>query len=71
TLWTSVPLYYQLVKSCFLSKILDLAAFLQARSLPAAALLALRRRPAAYGIRHTAYGCGYAALGLCGEFNCE
>ncbi|MGI8782115.1 MAG: hypothetical protein ACR2L2_00485 [Acidobacteriota bacterium] len=36
-----------------MSKILDLASFLQARSLPAAALLALRRRPAAYGIRHT------------------
>ncbi|MGI8783201.1 MAG: hypothetical protein ACR2L2_06080, partial [Acidobacteriota bacterium] len=55
----------QLVKSCYLSKILDPASCLRARSLPAAALLALRRRPAAYGIRHTV--CGYAALCLCGE----
>ncbi|MGI8784216.1 MAG: hypothetical protein ACR2L2_11280 [Acidobacteriota bacterium] len=36
-----------------MSKIFDLASYLPARSLPAAALLALRRRPAAYGIRHT------------------
>ncbi|MGI8782441.1 MAG: hypothetical protein ACR2L2_02165 [Acidobacteriota bacterium] len=43
-----------------MSKIFDPASFLPARSLPAAALLALRRRP-------PAYGCGYAALCLCGE----
>ncbi|MGI8784102.1 MAG: hypothetical protein ACR2L2_10705 [Acidobacteriota bacterium] len=60
------PLHYQLAKSC-LSKIFDPASFLPARSLPAAALLALRRRPAVYGIRHTAYGCGNAALRLCGK----
>ncbi|MGI8783738.1 MAG: hypothetical protein ACR2L2_08850 [Acidobacteriota bacterium] len=36
-----------------MSKIFDLASYLPARSLPAAALLALRRRAAAYGIRHT------------------
>ncbi|MGI8786034.1 MAG: hypothetical protein ACR2L2_20565 [Acidobacteriota bacterium] len=29
------------------------ASYLPARGLPAAALLVLRRRPAAYGIRHT------------------
>ncbi|MGI8784838.1 MAG: hypothetical protein ACR2L2_14440, partial [Acidobacteriota bacterium] len=64
------PLYYQLAKSCYFSKIFDPASFLPARSLPAAALLALRRRRAAYGIRHTV--CGYAALCLCGEaaFHC-
>ncbi|MGI8784338.1 MAG: hypothetical protein ACR2L2_11895 [Acidobacteriota bacterium] len=39
------------MKSCYSSKIFDLASYLPARSLPAAALLALRRRPAAYGIR--------------------
>ncbi|MGI8783752.1 MAG: hypothetical protein ACR2L2_08920, partial [Acidobacteriota bacterium] len=48
------PLYYQLAKSCYFSKIFDPASFLPARSLPAAALLALRRRPAAYGIRFAA-----------------
>ncbi|MGI8785505.1 MAG: hypothetical protein ACR2L2_17880 [Acidobacteriota bacterium] len=42
-----------MAKSCYFSKIFDPASFLPARSLPAAALLALRRRPAAYGIRHT------------------
>ncbi|MGI8783205.1 MAG: hypothetical protein ACR2L2_06100 [Acidobacteriota bacterium] len=45
-----------------MSKILDPASCLPARSLPAAALLALRRRPAAYGIR-----LRLAALRLCGE----
>ncbi|MGI8786026.1 MAG: hypothetical protein ACR2L2_20525 [Acidobacteriota bacterium] len=45
-----------------MSKIFDLASYLPARSLPAAALLALRRRPAVYGIR-----VRLAALGLCGE----
>ncbi|MGI8785841.1 MAG: hypothetical protein ACR2L2_19575, partial [Acidobacteriota bacterium] len=35
----------------YFSKIFDPASFLPARSLPAAALLALRCRPAAYGIR--------------------
>ncbi|MGI8783679.1 MAG: hypothetical protein ACR2L2_08540 [Acidobacteriota bacterium] len=44
-------LYYQLVKSCYFSKIVDPSSYLPARSLPAAALLALRRRLAAYGIR--------------------
>ncbi|MGI8785507.1 MAG: hypothetical protein ACR2L2_17890 [Acidobacteriota bacterium] len=39
------------MKSCYFSKILDSASYLSARSLPAAALLALRRRSAAYGIR--------------------
>ncbi|MGI8782123.1 MAG: hypothetical protein ACR2L2_00525 [Acidobacteriota bacterium] len=45
--------FWQLAKSCYFSKIFDPASFLPARSLPAAALLALRRRPSAYGIRHT------------------
>ncbi|MGI8786077.1 MAG: hypothetical protein ACR2L2_20780 [Acidobacteriota bacterium] len=56
-----------MAKSCYFSKIFDPASCLPARSLPVAALLVLRRRPAACGIRHTAYGCGYAALGLCGD----
>ncbi|MGI8785400.1 MAG: hypothetical protein ACR2L2_17340 [Acidobacteriota bacterium] len=58
----SVSSDYQLAKSCYFSKIFDPASFLPARSLPPATLLALRRRPAAYGIR-----LRLCALCLCGE----
>ncbi|MGI8784864.1 MAG: hypothetical protein ACR2L2_14580 [Acidobacteriota bacterium] len=58
------PLHYQLAKSCYFSKVFDPASFLPARSLPAAALLALRRRSAAYGIRHTVAAMPRC---LCGE----
>ncbi|MGI8783966.1 MAG: hypothetical protein ACR2L2_10015 [Acidobacteriota bacterium] len=61
-----------MIRPSHFATILDYAFNLPARSLTVAALLALRRRPAACGIRHTAYGCGYAALGLSGEavFHC-
>ncbi|MGI8785155.1 MAG: hypothetical protein ACR2L2_16075 [Acidobacteriota bacterium] len=45
------PLHCLLAKSCYFSKIFDPASVLLARSLPATALLALRRRHTAYGIR--------------------
>ncbi|MGI8782109.1 MAG: hypothetical protein ACR2L2_00455 [Acidobacteriota bacterium] len=62
-----------MAKSCYFSKIFDPASYLPARSLPVAALLVLRRwlyparclLPAAY------FGCGYAALRLCGECSCH
>ncbi|MGI8785044.1 MAG: hypothetical protein ACR2L2_15510 [Acidobacteriota bacterium] len=57
------------MKPSHFATILDYAFKLPARSLTVAALLVLRHRPAAYGIRHTAYGCGYTALCLRGEKN--
>jgi hypothetical protein len=66
-------LHCKMVKSCFLSKIFDAAFYLPARDLPVAALLVLRRRAVAADcpLPPAAFGCGYAALRLCGEFICE
>ncbi|MGI8782710.1 MAG: hypothetical protein ACR2L2_03535 [Acidobacteriota bacterium] len=40
-----------MAKSCYFSKIFDPVSCLPARSLPVAALLVLRRRHTAYGLR--------------------